>query len=85
MRQSPIHKKSDKPDGLFVKYPGPTLAVVTLLTVVFSIGTAWAAFNARIQRLEETSNHLASKEELATIKEMIRALNEKVDILVGRK
>lgn len=78
-------KKQTKNQGFFLKYPGPTLAIVMISSVVFSVGATWATANARIQRLEEASASLASKEELALIKEMIRALNEKVDILVGRK
>ena len=76
--------KQETSKGIFLRYPGPTLAVCTLLTVVFSFGVAWSATEARIQRLEETGSQMASKEELATIKEMIKSLDQKIDILVGR-
>jgi hypothetical protein len=85
MRSKTPKKQPHKAKELFLKYPAPTLAAVTIFSVVFSFGAAWAAVNSRVGALEEASKTLASKEELQTIREMIKALDQKIDILVNRR
>ena len=59
-----------------LKYPGATLAIVSLFTVVFSAGIAWATQSSRLSRLE---NDYVHQTELETLKGLIKALQEKVD------
>lgn len=60
-----------------LKYPGPSLAVVSLLTIIFSAGVAWATHAARLQRLEE--NHV-KREELEEIKGLIKSLDDTANV-----
>lgn len=61
----------------FLKYPTPTLAVISLLTIIFSAGLAWAGQAARLAKLEDT---YVKQTELQELKGLIQSLQEKVDV-----
>lgn len=83
MRRS-LPQKPRKVDSFYIRYPGPTLAIAMLISMVFTLGAVWATANARIARLEEITNNAASKEELLTIKALIQGLSDKLDLLIKR-
>jgi len=69
-------------ESLLIRHPGSVLAFVSLLSVIFGLGASWAAANARISRLEEVTSTLASKEELATLNESIKKVDQKLDLIL---
>lgn len=58
------------------KYPGAILAMVSLLTIIFSAGLAWASQTARLTRLEEIT---ATKQELSELKSLLQLSWQKAD------